>query len=124
MAELTSFDHFWALLSPAAEYNRKRTDCQGLWNTLPLHKQHVVFRVLQNKKAKGERIHPNPFFALEDNINVEPEFLTGTQQDEAWDNNIPIVMVKHQGKYRICTEETQKVFELEFVQKWEKYIDN
>ena len=123
MAELTSFDNFWALLSPAAEYNRKRADCQGLWNSLPLKKQHVVYRIIRNKKEKGERIHPNPFFALEDNINAEPEFLTGTQQDEAWNNNIPIVMVKHHGRFLICTAETQKVFELEFVQKWERFVD-
>jgi len=121
--ELSSFDHLWALLAPAPEYNRKRSDCQGLWDTLPLKKQHVVYRVLCNKKKKGERIHPNPFFALEDNINVEPEFLTGAQQDEAWEHNIPIVMVKHNDRYRICTAETQKLFELEFVQEWNKYLD-
>ncbi len=121
--ELSSFDHLWALLAPASEYNRKRSDCQGLWNSLPLKKQHVVYRVLCNKKAKGERIHPNPFFALEDNINVEPEFLTGPQQDEAWQYNIPIVMVKHNGRYRICTAETQKLFELEFVQEWNPRCD-
>ncbi len=123
MAELTSFDHLWSLLNPAAEYNRKRSDVKGLWDTLPLHKQHVIYRVIQNKKSKGERIHPNPFFALEDNVNVEPEFLTGAQQDEAWDQGIPMVMVKYQKRYKICTEETQKLFELEFVQEWKRKDD-
>lgn len=122
MAELTSFDHFWALLNPAPDYNRKRQECLGLWNSLTLKRQHVVYRILRDKKEKGLRIHPNPFFALEDNINAEPEFLTGTQQDEAWDNNIPLVMVRYQNLYRICTLETQTLFELEFVQKWERDI--
>ena len=123
MTQLNSFDHLWALLAPAAEYNRKRSDCQGLWDSLPLQKQHVVFRVIQNKKFKGERLHPNPFFALEDNITAEPEFLTGTQQDEAWEHGIELVMVKYHDRYRICTRETQKLFELEVFQKWDKLED-
>ena len=123
MATLTSFDHLGLLLAPAAEYNRKRSDCQGLWDTLPLSRQRIVYRVLRDKKAKGERVHPNPFFALEDNINVEPQFLTGTQQDEAWEQGTPLVMVKYQGNYRICTAEMQQQFELELVRPWKKRID-
>lgn len=123
MANLSSFDHLWSLLNPASEYLRKRKDVQSLWDTIPLQKQRVIYRVIRDKKEKGLRLHPNPFFALEDNINVEPEFLTGTQQDEAWDNNIPLVMVKYQGNFRICTKEIQELFDLEFVMDWSKFTD-
>ncbi|MBO4689980.1 MAG: hypothetical protein J5621_03815 [Paludibacteraceae bacterium] len=120
MEQLTSFDHLWLLLNPAPEYNRKKPDCQGLWNSLTLKKQHVVYRIIRSKKEKGERLHTNPFFALEDNINVEPTFLTGPQQDEAWADGKPLVMVKYRDRYAICTAETQQLFELEFVREWEK----
>ena len=124
MEQLTSFDHLWLLLNPAPEYNHKKPDCQGLWNSLTLQKQHVIYRIIRSKKEKGERLHPNPFFALEDNINVEPTFLSGTQQDEAWADNIPLVMVKYRDRYVICTAETQQLFELEFVRQWEKINEN
>lgn len=123
MTDLSTFNHFWALLSPVAEYERKRTDCKTLWDSLPLQRQRVIYSVIKRKKENGERLHPNPFFALEDNINAEPTFLSGTEQEEAWEDKIPLVMVKYHDRYLICTEEMQKLFGLEFVMKWEKRDD-
>ncbi|MBR5676633.1 MAG: hypothetical protein IKX20_00625 [Paludibacteraceae bacterium] len=123
MTDLSTFNYFWALVAPVAEYERKRNDCKALWDSLPIQRQRIIYRVIQRKKENGEKVHPNPFFALEDNINVEPDFLSGMQQEEAWERGIPLVMVKYHDRYLICTEETQKMFGLEFVMKWEKRVD-
>ena len=120
---MDTFNHLWALLDPSNSYLPQQECCRRIWSSLPLQRQRIIYSSLREKLQKGEKVHPNPKFALEDNMNAQPEFLTGTQQDEAWDNQIPMVMVKYQERYRICTEQTQKNFELEFVRKWERIID-
>ena len=47
-----------------------------------------------------------------------PEFLTGEQQDDCNARGIKLVQVRVDGKYRICTLETEKTFNLEHVCNW------
>ena len=47
-----------------------------------------------------------------------PDFLTGEQQDDCNARGIKLVQVRVDGKYRICTLETEKTFNLEHVCNW------
>ena len=113
-----TFDYLWRLLAPASTYDNKKDSCRALWNSFTLEQQRVIYAVLRNKKAQGEKIHPNPYFALEDNAYPEPDFLNGVQQDECWEQGIPLVMVEYKGRFPICTRATAELFQLKIHQEW------
>lgn len=120
MSQLSSFDHLWSLLSPSSEYQRKREACKSLWDSFPLEHQRIIYASLHRQKERGESIHPNPCFALEDNVKAQPPFLTGTEIDEAWANGAALVQVRYNGLYKICTASDARSFGLHVVGPFEK----
>ena len=48
----------------------------------------------------------------------QPHFLSGQEQDEYKKSRIPLVQVKYNGKFLICTKEMMNTFGLEFVRHW------
>ena len=62
----------------------------------------TIYATIRAKQQKGEKVHPNPKFALEDNLNAQPDFLDGYEIDEAWEQNVPLVQVHFNGLYKIC----------------------
>ena len=120
MAHLSSFDHLWALLRPSSEYQRKREACRSLWDSFPLERQRIIYAAIQRAKQRGEGIHPNPYFALEDHAKAEPPFLSGTEIEEAWADSIPLVQVRFNRLYKICTEADARSFGLTVVQPFNK----
>ena len=115
---MTSFDYLWQVIDPADSYPQVKDTCRKIWDAQPLQRQRIIYATIKQKLRDGEKVHPNPKFALEDNLNAQPEFLNGIQQDECWMNGIPIVQVRYNGVYKICTLTTMKRFGLEFVKEW------
>jgi len=115
---MTSFDYFWKLTDPSDSYSQFKETCRKIWNAQTLQRQRIIYAAIKNKFANGDKVHPNPKFALEDNINAQPEFLNGFQQEECWQNDVQMVQVRYNGLYKICTAEACKRFGLEFVRYW------
>ena len=56
----------WALLNPQGEYKRRRRACERLWDSYAPELQQRIFDMLRTAKQRGDRINPNPYFAIED----------------------------------------------------------
>ena len=117
---MSTFDYLWQLLDPADTYAAQKESCRRVWNTLPLQRQRIIYASIRTKQQKGEKVHPNPKFALEDNLNAQPAFLDGYEIDEAWDANIPLVHVLFNGLYKICRLADAQAFGLTITRPFDK----
>ena len=119
-----TFQDLWQLLQPTVVFNtRGRYEkCLTLWNIMDEAQRNRIYNSLAAKRQNGEFVHPNPCFALDDEMQDDecmqaklkqwkPTFLNG---DEGGD----LVQVLYDGKYKICTRETMKEFNLQFVKDW------
>ena len=122
--EKKTITDLWQLLHPTETYDtRGRYEhCLRVWGKMDEAQQACVYQRIEEKQQKGEFVHPNPCFALDDAVQEEecarakkrqriPEFLKG---DEGGD----LVQVRYNGAYKICTRETMNEFNLEFVRDW------
>lgn len=63
---MCSFFSVWALLNPQGEYKRRYNACQRLWASYEPEMQQRVYTTLCEAMQRGERVSPNPYFAIED----------------------------------------------------------
>lgn len=63
---MCTFYSIWALLKPEGEYKRRRDACERLWAGYSPEMQQHIFDTLNAAKQRGDRISPNPYFAIED----------------------------------------------------------
>lgn len=63
---MCSFFSIWALLKPQGEYKRRYNACERLWSTYSPEMQQRIYLILSKAKQRGDRISPNPYFAIED----------------------------------------------------------
>ena len=76
--EKSSFDYMWELLNPPREFHNMRAKCETtLWNNLSIHMQHRVYRLIREKRRRGETIHPNPWYAIVNARDAEPTNYNG-----------------------------------------------
>ena len=65
--------------------------------------------------AERAFVHYDPIRAIKENSwqvkEQQPEFLKGNEEGD-------LVQVRYNGLYKICTRETMKKFNLEFVKNW------
>ena len=66
----------------------------------------------------GAHFKPRLDWLIADFPEPQPEFLSGLDQDKLREKGIPMVQVKYDGLYKICTRETMELFNLEFVRDW------
>ncbi len=115
-----SFEKFWKFFSvamPAEFHNRK-----GATKVAFEQRSEVAQRALVEAAQEGAPGHPgdnsNPYFFVVDFPEPKPTFLSGQEQDRLREQGIPLVQVKYNGKFLICTRETKELFNLEFVRDW------
>ena len=66
MMKKSSFDYMWDLLNPPREFHNMRSKCEtALWNTLSIHMQHRVYRLIRDRKRRGESVNPQKISFLE-----------------------------------------------------------
>ena len=65
--ETITFDTLWALLAPFGEFKRRRQACIALWDGFSPEQQQDIYARIQGKLQRGEFVHDNPYFAIEDN---------------------------------------------------------
>ena len=85
------------------------------WLTLTPEQQAQVSQTIVRKVAAGDFVWYNPIRAIQENIRRTqtpgPTFLRGDEKG-------PIVQVKYNGMFKLCTPETEKAFHLEHVRNW------
>ncbi len=114
------FEKFWRFFSvamPTEFQNRKNAACKMF-----AERSKVAQRAIVEAAQEGAPGHPgddpNPYFFVADFPEPEPTFLSGQEQDRLREQGIPLVQVKYNGKFLICTRETKELFNLEFVRDW------
>ena len=74
---MISFEQFWELHAPMAQYQPMRKFCEKIWNDLPPAKQEIIFANIRRKKEKHQFVDYNPYYAIQKNGNP-PRQLTLT----------------------------------------------
>ena len=114
------FEKFWKFFSmamPPEFHNRK-----GATKIAFEQRSGVAQKAMVEAAQEGAPGHPgdtsNPYFFVVDFPEPQPEFLSGLEQDRLREKGIPMVQVKYNGKFLICTRETMNLFGLEWVRGW------
>ena len=112
-----SFEKFWKAYNVnLAMWPNRMEATRREWNKRSdLAKKALIDAALNNKSDYGTR---NPVFFVADFPEPQPTFLSGQEQDEHHRQGIPLVQVKYNGKFLICTKQTMQDFNLEFVRNW------
>ena len=109
------FNTIWALLLTNGASPRKEEGTRRYWLTLSDEQQQIAFRNISRKLAERAFVHYDPIRAIKENSwqvkERQPEFLKGNEKGD-------LVQVRYNGLYKICTRETMKKFNLEFVKNW------
>ena len=93
--------------------------CEQRWAKLSeLHRQSILDDLKRCRDMHEKPFKENPYFYLCDFPEPQPEFLSGQEQDRMREKGIPLVQVKYNDKFLICTRETKDLFNLEFVRNW------
>lgn len=114
------FEKFWKFFSvsmPAEYHNRKGA------TKIAFEKRSEVAQLAMIEAAQeGAPGHPgdnaNPYFFVVDFPEPQPTFLSGLEQDRFREKGVPLVQVKYNGKFLICTRATMELFGLEWVRDW------
>ena len=112
-----SFEKFWKAYNVnLAMWPNRMEATRREWNKRSdLAKKALIEAALKNGSDYGTK---NPVFFVADFPEPKPVFLSGQEQDECKRSRIPLVQVKYDGKFLICTKETMNAFGLEFVRHW------
>ena len=62
-----TFETIWQLLNPQGEFKRRRGACERLWQGYEAARQETIYKKIAGKLQRGEFVHHNPYFAIEDN---------------------------------------------------------
>ena len=91
------------------------------WLSLPPEQQASVSLTIVRKVAAGDFVWYNPIRAIQENMRrtlPQPHFLSGTEQDELRKRGVPMVQVKYDNKFLICTLKTADDFQLDKQRYW------
>ena len=119
--ENLDFMDFWFLFSAPKEMLNRESACRRLWEsqTFSRAKKQAIMKELTEHQMNGTLTEErNPFFYLNNHNEPQPEFLSGLDQDKLREKGIPMVQVKYNGKFLICTRETMDLFGLEWNRDW------
>ena len=114
----TNFDLFWKYFSPSAEYQNRRAATQMLFEARSEIAQKAIIEAAQKGGGHHPDDNPNPYFFVQDFPEPQPHFLSGVEQDNCHIARIPLVQVKYNGKFLICTRAMMELFGLEWVRDW------
>ena len=119
--ENLDFMDFWFLFSAPKEMLNRENACRRLWEsqTFSRAKKQAIMKELTEHQMNGTLTEErNPFFYLNNHNEPQPEFLSGLDQDKLREKGIPMVQVKYNGRFLICTRETMDLFGLEWNRDW------
>jgi len=102
------------------EFERREASLMKIWNDCSEAKRREILAKLTayNVGVNFDEFKPNPIFFLQDFPEPQPHFLSGVEQDSCHAACIPLVQVRYNGEWKICTRATMKDFGLEWVRDW------
>ena len=117
--EKRSFDYMWDLLNPPREFHNMRGKCEtNLWNTLSIHMQHRVYRLIRDKKRRGEAIHPNPWYAIVNARDAEPTNYNGDGRVDDLVKTTKMVVAWYKERAGIYTLEEALALKLSIIREF------
>ena len=112
------FEKFWKFFNPAPEFHNRRAGTRVVFEARSEVAQRAIVEAAQEGAPGHPGDNPNPYFFVVDFPEPQPSFLSGLEQDRLREQGIPLVQVKYNGKFLICTRETKELFNLEFMRNW------
>ena len=110
------YEKLWNLYEPAPEFHNRYGATKVAFKQRSEVAQRAMIASLE--EHPGMKGSPNPYFFVVDFPEPKPTFLSGQEQDQLREQGIPLVQVKYNGKFLICTRETKELFNLEFMRNW------
>ena len=116
MDEDKDYQDFWTRYKPDEIRfpNRKRATYRLWRDRIPATQKAMLEYVAENSVPKWK----NPYFFVQEFPDPQPEFLSGQAQERNWRLGIPMVQVKYNDHFLICTKQTQLDFNLDYQQDW------
>ena len=122
--EKKSFDYMWELLNPPREFHNMRSKCEtALWNALSIDMQHRVYRLIRDKKRRGEAIHPNPWYAIVNARDAEPTNYNGDARIDALAKTTKMVVAWYKERAGIYTLEEALALKLSIIREFRPLQD-
>lgn len=110
------FEKLWNLYEPAPEFHNRYGATKVAFEQRSEVAQRAMIASLE--EHPGMKGSPNPYFFVVDFPEPQPNFLSGQEQDRLREQGIPLVQVKYNGKFLICTRKTMELFGLKWVCDW------
>ena len=119
---MISFNLIWSLLYQNGASPKKEEGTRRYWETLTVEQQQFVLTTITQKLKEGAFVHFDPIRAIQETLrrfkSVGPSFLSGPEQNACFRQGIPLVQVRYNDRYLICTRQTMQQFGLEYVRDW------
>ena len=107
---MRTFNEFWELLSPKAEYANRKRACFEFWNGQNEKQQEAIYDTIKEKLSKGKFVDFNPLFALMNNSHKdEPTNYRG----RAIPAGMKVYSAKWNGSFGMYTAEDIEKFHME-----------
>ena len=112
----------WQALYDNGSSARNEEATHRFWVTLnPLQQKAVHSNIIERLRAK-KFVWYDPIRAIKESLRSwnapQPQFLSGKDQEDYKRDGIPMVQVHYDGKFLICTAETQEDFGLTKIREW------
>jgi len=115
--DYSEFNKFWDLYNPdEIRFPCRRAATFREWQKKSPSVRKAMMEAVE--KANGGLRWKNPYFFVSDFAKPEPSFLSGPEQNACFRQGIPLVQVRYNDRYLICTRQTMQEFGLEYVREW------
>ena len=122
--EKKSFDYMWDLLNPPREFHNMRGKCEtNLWNTLSIHMQHRVYRLIRDRKRAGKPVDPNPWYAIVNARDAEPTNYNGDTRIDDLVKTTKMVVAWYKERAGIYTLEEALALKLQIIREFTLNVD-
>ena len=122
--EKSSFDYMWDLLNPPREFHNMRGKCEtNLWNTLSIHMQHRVYRLIRDRKRAGKPVDPNPWYSIVNARDAEPTNYNGDARIDDLAKTTKMVVAWYKGLAGIYTLEEALALKLQIIREFTLNVD-
>lgn len=110
---MTSFDYLWQLLDPPVGYHNMRSKCESvLWNGCSLYMQRRIYRIIRDRKTRGDPVNPNPWFAIVNARDAEPTNWNGSPYIDQIVKTTKLAVAWYRGRAGIYTLEEAKALNM------------
>ena len=114
----------WDLLNPPQEFHNMRAKCEtALWNTLSIHMQHRVYRLIRDRKRCGEAVNSNPWYAIVNARDAEPTDYNGNPCIDDLAKTTKMVVAWYKSRAGIYTLEEALALKLCIIREFKLFID-